>query len=172
MDAFGVKITDMFKFFSDIFTGLWTVVTGMKVTGKYLIKKPVTVQYPEQKCVIPDRYRGILMCDTDKCIACMQCVNICPVSCISIDSVKVEGQKKKQINKFVIDVNRCIFCGLCVEVCPASAIQFTKDYEHSVTDRKELILHFEKPVAAGAQAVPAVQEPPKPAEEPKTQEAK
>ena len=33
----------------------------MRITGKYLMQKPITVQYPDERLPIPDRYRGIVM---------------------------------------------------------------------------------------------------------------
>ncbi|MBV8802565.1 MAG: NADH-quinone oxidoreductase subunit I, partial [Gammaproteobacteria bacterium] len=38
---------------------LWDLFTGLKVTGKYLFKRKITVQYPEEKTPASPRFRGI-----------------------------------------------------------------------------------------------------------------
>ena len=47
---------------------------------------------------------------TDKCIACGECAEACPVECIS------EGD-----GIYVIDAEECIECGSCLAVCPVEA---------------------------------------------------
>ena len=47
---------------------------------------------------------------TDDCTKCGDCVDECPVDCIS------EGEEK-----MVIDADECVDCGTCAEVCPADA---------------------------------------------------
>jgi len=49
--------------------------------------------------------------DPKKCIACMKCINECPVEAISM----VEG-------KASIDKDKCIGCAHCIVVCPQKAI--------------------------------------------------
>ena len=48
---------------------------------------------------------------TDECAMCGDCVDECPVSCIS------EGE-----DSYVIDQDACISCGACVDSCPTGAI--------------------------------------------------
>jgi NAD-dependent dihydropyrimidine dehydrogenase PreA subunit len=48
--------------------------------------------------------------DTEKCNACADCANACPVDCIAIDAVAV------------IDLDECTECGLCVEECSNEAL--------------------------------------------------
>ena len=57
------------------------------------------------------------MIDKEKCIACGQCVNICPVNAIFFDK---DGKAK--IKKDV-----CIRCGACQSICPTQAIDITKE---------------------------------------------
>ncbi|PLX40865.1 MAG: ferredoxin [Deltaproteobacteria bacterium] len=47
---------------------------------------------------------------TDECTKCGDCVDECPVECIS------EGDAK-----MVIDADECVDCGSCAEVCPVGA---------------------------------------------------
>src|SRR3712207_7971636 len=96
----------------------------MGVTLKHLFQQKITRQYPEYKRELPERSRGLLTVDMDRCIACLQCMRICPDHCISIEQEKRDfdgsGKAKPYAVGFVIDDSRCMYCSLCVEVCPRS----------------------------------------------------
>ncbi len=49
--------------------------------------------------------------DKEKCVGCSACLNVCPVSAISMTDGKAE-----------IDVAACSNCGRCAQVCPQGAI--------------------------------------------------
>ncbi|MBA7672054.1 Ferredoxin-2 [subsurface metagenome] len=49
--------------------------------------------------------------DKDKCDGCGECVDVCPVDVIELQSEKA-----------VINNDECIDCGVCVEICPNQAI--------------------------------------------------
>ncbi|NLJ96642.1 MAG: 4Fe-4S binding protein, partial [Clostridiales bacterium] len=50
--------------------------------------------------------------DKKECMGCHACSNICPQSCISMDTDS-EGFWYPKVN-----YDKCIKCGLCVKVCP------------------------------------------------------
>ncbi len=52
-------------------------VTGRE-TLRTTINKPVTIQYPWERLVIPDGYRGRPGLVLDKCIGCHKCALVCP----------------------------------------------------------------------------------------------
>jgi NADH-quinone oxidoreductase subunit I len=122
-----------------ILTGLWT-------TWKHILRRPVTIQYPEEKRTPSPRYRAriVLTRDPDggeRCVACHLCSAACPVDCISMQAAEGEGGRRYAA-WFRINFSRCIFCGLCAEACPTMAIQMTPDYEICKRDVMELV--FEK----------------------------
>ncbi len=88
-----------------------------------------TIQYPEEKVVYPERFRGLhrLMQRDDgtvRCVACMCCPTVCPANCITIIPEDAgDGTVEKRPAVFEIDELRCVVCGLCVEACPCDAIR-------------------------------------------------
>lgn len=48
---------------------------------------------------------------TDSCICCQSCIEVCPQSCISSDSIP-----------FVIEQEHCLHCGNCMTACPSNAV--------------------------------------------------
>src|SRR5882672_8038943 len=82
------------KYFGDIFSVGKSVAIGMGITLKYFIeslflkKHTCTVQYPREMDAIPERHRGIHFLETEKCIMCWKCSDICPVDCIYIEGVR------------------------------------------------------------------------------------
>ncbi|MBC8175700.1 MAG: 4Fe-4S binding protein [Candidatus Marinimicrobia bacterium] len=174
----------MRRYFSDIWLAITTLLTGMGVTIRHFIrarKGIVTLQYPIEKWPRPERYIGFnhdnynvirssLYVDIDDCIGCGQCVRACPVSCIKIETMKVNkgedipaanhigitskgSMKRFLLTRFDIDMSECCYCNLCTYPCPEDCIFMTGgpnsnrhelDYEFSVHDRNELIYHFSK----------------------------
>jgi len=120
------------------------LLVGFGVTLRKMFEKPVTVQYPEQKPNIPERYRGRIILTSDpsgeeRCVACYLCSSVCPVDCITIQAAERPEDHRRYPSAFRINFNRCIFCGLCAEACPTLALQMTRDFEMAETDSRELI---------------------------------
>ncbi|MBS3814055.1 MAG: FAD-binding protein [Candidatus Bipolaricaulota bacterium] len=51
--------------------------------------------------------------DREECIGCGECVEVCPVDALSLDSEE----------KAVVDEDTCTSCGLCISTCPTNAIE-------------------------------------------------
>jgi formate hydrogenlyase subunit 6/NADH:ubiquinone oxidoreductase subunit I len=97
----------------------------------------------------------------DRCIACLQCMRVCPDHCISIEMQKRDidgsGKPKPYAVGFVIDDSRCMYCSLCVEVCPVNCIYHTEEFEAQAYNRLELARQFgERPVDPTVDPKPAV----------------
>jgi len=130
-------------YMNDIVEAVVTTAKGMRITARYGVdpKEEVTLQYPEERWEIPEGYRGFLDNDVKKCTACTMCVKVCPIDCISLESVR-GADKKMVLASYDINIGRCMYCGLCVEVCPPKSLKHTSGYEMASVDRGELILHF------------------------------
>ena len=111
---------------------------GLAVTFDHMQRRPVTVQYPYEKLIPSERFRGRIHFEFDKCIACEVCVRVCPINLPVVDWEFNKASKKKKLNHYSIDFGVCIFCGNCVEYCPTNCLSMTEDYELSTYDRHEL----------------------------------
>jgi NADH-quinone oxidoreductase subunit I len=118
-----------------------------------------TIQYPHQKLGIPEVGRYQLDVEMDDCIVCDLCAKICPVDCITIDSIKATeaiGQtsdgttKRIYAARFDIDMAKCMYCGLCTIVCPTECIVMTNQYDRTVFELKDLNYEFAHMPAAEA----------------------
>ena len=133
----------MVQYLTDMVQAVGSAMLGMGVTIKHIWTKPVTLQYPDERQVMPERFRGFVHNDMDKCDACNICAKLCPVDCIYIET---DGKaKERMMTRYAIDYNKCIWCSLCTENCHTGSITMSHDYDHSVYDRRSLVYEFMDP---------------------------
>ena len=118
-----------------VWRGVKALCAGFALTFIHLFRRPITVEYPEERRPLParTRFRIVLTRDPDgneRCVACYLCSAVCPVSCISMQSTAGD-QERRFAAWFRINFSRCIYCGQCEEACPTSAIQLTPMFEFS-----------------------------------------
>ena len=136
-------------YFSNLGSGIASLIKGMSVTGKEFVTPKITEEYPDNRDNLPvaDRFRAVLRLKYDdqgdhKCIACGTCERVCPNGTISLDIKQVEtwdGKKKKKLDKYMYDLGSCTFCQLCVTNCPTDALDFSNDFEQAVFTRGKLV---------------------------------
>ncbi|MBR6163967.1 4Fe-4S dicluster domain-containing protein [bacterium] len=131
----------MVKFFRHIIS----LIIGYFTIGSNLIKKPVTVFYPEKKKEHKNLRGKISFAEGEcKCIACGICKSVCPSKgTIKITTKEDEGSKKV-LDELSIDLSQCIQCGNCAENCPTKTLIMTNDYEYSSTDKIDLIIRLRR----------------------------
>jgi NAD(P)H-quinone oxidoreductase subunit I len=111
---------------------------GLSVTFDHMKRRPVTVQYPYEKLIPAERFRGRIHFEFDKCIACEVCVRVCPINLPVVDYEFDKVSKKKKLKSYSIDFGVCIFCGNCVEYCPTNCLSMTEEYALASYDRHDL----------------------------------
>ena len=126
---------------------LTELLKGMALTGRYFLFKPsITVQYPEEKTPMSNRFRGLHALrrypnGEERCIACKLCEAVCPAMAITIESdarSDANGQQTRRTTRYDIDLTKCIFCGFCEEACPVDAIVETRIFEYHGEKRGDL----------------------------------
>jgi len=119
----------------------------------HMFHKRVTVQYPDEKVMLPPRWRGriILSRDPDggeRCVACYLCAVACPVDCIALQATE-DPAGRRYPESFRINFSRCIFCGYCEEACPTYAIQLTPEFEMCEYNRQNMVYEKEDLLISG-----------------------
>ncbi len=125
------------RYLKNVVDTVWTTLVGLRITGKYLLQKPITVQYPDERLPIPNRYRGIHYLEQEKCIDCLACARACPIDCIEMDAVR-HGKELEWIS-FTLDYQKCMFCELCVYPCPKDCIHMGTEFAFVSYDRSEFV---------------------------------
>ena len=136
----------MIKYFKNIYAVSKALVEGLAVTLVWLFKPALTVQYPDQKIKLAERFRGTLAYDKETCTACGLCVKACPSNCISLEAA-IDTASKKRVAKaawYQIDYGKCNYCRLCEESCPTKpkSVRHTREYEWAVDDRRKLLVKW------------------------------
>ena len=142
-------MTQKSNYFSGLFGGLGSLLTGMKVTLREFFTRKTTECYPENRAALKmyDRFRGSLELihnenNEHKCVACGICEMNCPNGTIEVVSEIVtdaEGKKRKVLKAYKYDLGSCIFCQLCVVNCPHGALRFGTEFENAVFTREKLV---------------------------------
>jgi NADH-quinone oxidoreductase subunit I len=132
---------------------LWELLKGMNLTGRYLFKHKVTVQYPEEKTPMSPRFRGLHALrryenGEERCIACKLCEAVCPALAITIDSEQ-RADGTRRTTRYDIDLFKCIYCGFCEEACPVDSIVETHIFEYHFENRGDQIMTKEQLLEIG-----------------------
>ena len=143
-----------------LFHSLLSLPTGLWIVLLRTFRKPVTVQYPEEKPYLPPRWRGriVLTRDPDgeeRCVACYLCAVACPVDCIALQATEDGTSHDRRYPEFFrINFSRCIYCGYCEDACPTYAIQLIPDFEQSEYTRANMVYEKEDLLISGTGKYP------------------
>jgi NADH-quinone oxidoreductase subunit I len=132
---------------------LWELLLGLRLTGKHLFARKVTIQYPEEKTPQSPRFRGLHALrrypnGEERCIACKLCEAVCPALAITIESEERDDGTRRT-TRYDIDLFKCIYCGFCEEACPVDSIVETRHLEYHFENRGEQIMTKDKLLAVG-----------------------
>ncbi|HSR62505.1 MAG TPA: NADH-quinone oxidoreductase subunit NuoI [Gammaproteobacteria bacterium] len=132
---------------------LLELIKGLRLTGRNLFKRKVTVQYPEEKTPQSPRFRGLHALrrypnGEERCIACKLCEAVCPAVAITIESEQ-RSDGTRRTTQYDIDLTKCIFCGFCEESCPVDSIVETRIFEYHGEKRGDLLMTKQKLLEVG-----------------------
>ena len=103
----------------------------LPVIIRNLFASPATRRYPQEPRVVPERVRGRLRNDPEKCLLCGTCAKACPAQCITV---------LRQERSWQYDPNVCVYCGVCVEACPAGSLSQETAWPEATTVRQTVDL--------------------------------
>ena len=145
----------MFKKISQFLDSLMLkdILIGMSITGRYLFKPKITIQYPEEKTPQSARFRGLHALrryenGEERCIGCKLCEAVCPAYAITIETAERDDGTRRT-SRYDIDLTKCIFCGFCEEACPVDAIVETNIFEYFGDKRGDLYFTKDMLLAVG-----------------------
>jgi len=132
----------------------YQIIRGMLVPLKYMFRKPVTNQYPDEPVAVYPRFRGRHVLKRhengmEKCIGCSLCSAACPTQCIRVEAAENTPDNQRSPGEryaavYEINMLRCIFCGFCAEACPTEAIVLEHDFALAEYDRWDAIYTQDK----------------------------
>ena len=124
------------------------LLVGFATTFGYIFKKPVTVNYPDEKVPMFPKYRGkqVLMRDEKRAREMRRAAGCARWRARRMRSTSRRAENDGTVQAgpryakvYQIHKTRCIFCGYCEEACPVSAIFMGKDYELAVYSKDDFI---------------------------------
>jgi formate hydrogenlyase subunit 6/NADH:ubiquinone oxidoreductase subunit I len=74
----------------------------------------------------PDRFRGKIVYEKEKCIGCKLCLKFCPSEAI------VFKDEEKKIRVYLA---RCTFCAQCTDVCPVNCLHMSNEFLLAGTEK-------------------------------------
>lgn len=94
------------------------------------VVRPFSPDGPE---LPPERFRGVVMLNPDRCDHSAECVRACPTQAITLDDDLENQRARWEVNHAL-----CLFCGLCEEACPRGAIALGRQEQLAVKAKDDL----------------------------------
>jgi len=106
-----------------------------------LFKKPATELYPFERKPAPEKFRGKLFFDPEKCSGCQLCIKDCPSDAIEL--ITVDKVNKRFVMRYNID--RCTFCAQCVQNCRFKCLNMSnEDWELASINKEAFEVYYGK----------------------------
>lgn len=105
-----------------------TIMAFTWATMKNLFSKPATKNYPAEPAVYPERSRGHIEIEIEKCISCGICQKSCPPRCLTVD---------RKAGTWTINRFDCIACGYCTLKCPKACLHLAPGYQEPMGKKSE-----------------------------------
>ena len=98
----------------------------LKVLARNVLQGPSTEAFPYAEAPTPQRFRGRVTMDPQKCVGCGICRHVCAGRAIHI-----QPREDGSGYDFAIWHNSCALCGMCRHFCPTRAVTMTNDWHNA-----------------------------------------
>ena len=103
-----------------------------------LFIRPVTEYYPFIRKPDPERLRGKLIWNPEKCSGCQLCVKDCPSEALEL--VVLDKATKRFVMLYHAD--RCTYCAQCVESCKLKCLEMSNAQWELASLKKDPFANF------------------------------
>lgn len=108
---------------------------------KSLFRRPATERYPFERKPAPERFRGKLEWNPEKCAGCMLCIKDCPANALEL--VVIDRAKQQMVLRYHAD--RCTYCSQCVVSCRFKCLDMSSEqWELASTSREPFTVYYGK----------------------------
>ena len=113
----------------------------LKDVLKSFTQAPVTEKYPFVKKPAPDRLRGKLTWNPEKCSGCCLCSKDCPSDAIEL--ITIDKKAKRFVMRYHED--RCTYCAQCVQNCRFECLSMSNtDWELAALTKAPFDVYYGK----------------------------
>jgi hydrogenase-4 component H len=97
-----------------------------------------TTRFPDEPCVVPERYRGKPEFNLETCVGCGTCVNVCPTpECLSMED---DLEATPPVRRISHRYDTCIFCGNCeANYITKTGIELSNEWDLATLNREDII---------------------------------
>lgn len=117
-------------------------IREIKEALKALVKGPYTAPFPKKPHTPFPGFRGKPQPNSNDCIACGACAQVCPARAIEItEDLKAAPPSRKVTWHYDL----CIYCGQCERLCSTkTGVKLSPEYDLATFDRATLVSSVEK----------------------------
>ncbi|MCB8946046.1 MAG: 4Fe-4S binding protein [Ardenticatenaceae bacterium] len=115
------------------------IVTMFQDVLRSLWQRPFTEKYPFEKRPSPERLRGKLHYNSEKCTGCCLCNMECPANALEL--ITLDKKAKRFVLRYHVD--RCTYCAQCVQNCRFSCLEMSpEEWELAATTKEPFAIYY------------------------------
>lgn len=104
-----------------------------------LFRSVATERYPIERQDTPERLRGLLHWNPERCVGCGLCAKDCPANALEL--IVLDRSNKRFVMRYHLD--RCTFCGQCVQSCRFNCLELSgNEWELAALNREPFTITY------------------------------
>lgn len=117
------------------------ITTVLSEMLRSLFHRSATRAYPFERTQPPERLRGKLVWNPEKCTGCCLCAKDCPADAIEL--ITVDKANKKFVMRYHAD--RCAFCAQCALNCRFKCLEMSNEqWELAALNKESFAVYYGK----------------------------